>query len=124
MIFRTFEHYSNDFLNEKNICFICYEIKLEDEIQPIMLNLQEDYIKMCNCNGFLHNICLQKWYDKSKKCPICRKDIYKRVTFSMIIIEKGEIFYIIFLKHINKFFFAWIFIICCQIYYVLNSSLN
>ena len=107
MLFRTFEPYIDDYINENTICFICYEIKSDDdESQTITLNLQEDYIKICDCNGFVHNKCLKKWYDKSNKCAICRKDVYKRITFPMVIIKKGEYFYIAFCinfcKNINK----------------------
>ena len=103
MLFRTFEVYNDDYENEKTICFICYEIKYE---QTITLNLQNDYIKNCYCNGWIHDTCLNKWYDKSSKCPICRKNVCKKTTFYMIFLENGKcyftIFYINFFKNINK----------------------
>ena len=79
MLFRTCEHYNDDYVNQK-MCFICYEIKTDHEIQTITLNMQEDYIKLCECNGFAHNNCLKKWYDKSNKCPICRRRIYELIS--------------------------------------------
>jgi hypothetical protein len=106
MLFRTFDPYIDDYINENTICFICYEIKCNSELLPITLNLQEDYIKFCDCNGFAHNNCLKKWYDKSNKCPICRKDVYKRISIPMIIVNKGEYFYVTFCinfyKNINR----------------------
>lgn len=118
MLFRTFEPYNDDYVNE-NICFICYETKTDDELQTITLNLQEDYVKICNCNGFAHNKCLKNWYDKSNKCPICRKDVYKRITFPMIIINKGEYFCFVFCnnfcKNISKLI-RYVFV-CFFIYY-------
>jgi hypothetical protein len=123
MLFRTFEPYTHDYVNQNTLCFICYETKTDDEIQSIALNLHEHYIKICNCNGFAHNKCLKKWYDISNKCPICRKNVYKRITFPMIIIKKGEYFYFVFCinfcknisKNISKL--IRVLFVCFFIYY-------
>jgi len=133
MLFRTFDPYIDDYMNDKNdknMCFICYEIN-SDEMQTITLNLQEDYIKICECNGFVHNNCLKKWYDKASKCPICRKDVYKRITIPIITVNKGEYFYVVFcinfFKYINKII-RYIFLIsfiyyCSEIYqFVLDKK--
>ena len=122
MLFRTFEHYNDIYENENRMCFICYEIKYE---QTITLNLENNYIKNCDCNAWIHNACLNKWYDKSKKCIICRKNVYKKTTFFMIILNKGKgyftIFYIYFFKNINKII-KYIFVVFCM-YYILDFYL-
>ena len=49
-------------------CFICYENK-----NLITLKTQQFYYKICTCNGLIHKICLDKWYDNKQECPICRE---------------------------------------------------
>lgn len=82
MFFCTYERYYDDepiyYLNKKNEegeCFICFEIKLNDEKNPIKLKHQLLYIKTCSCDSFVHKNCLQIWIDKNSNCPICRKSI-------------------------------------------------
>lgn len=77
MLFRVCEHYNDDeVLCNKYIeideCFVCYEITTNLESQPTSLRLQTKYYKKCNCNGWIHKNCLDIWYNKEKKCPICR----------------------------------------------------
>lgn len=51
-------------------CFICFEKNIHNE--PIQkLKNQIIYIKQCDCNVWVHNSCLQKWFELNKKCPIC-----------------------------------------------------
>jgi hypothetical protein len=107
MIFLTFDPYNNDeiIIYENKMCFICYEFKLENN-ETKELNLFYDYIKPCNCKGWTHNICLNKWYEKSNKCPICRSLVYKKYKYNNIILEKTNYFYtfinINFNRNINK----------------------
>jgi hypothetical protein len=136
MLFRTFEPYDDDLQNtklhlqnEKTICFICYET----EIEAKQLNLLKDYVKKCNCNGWVHNNCLNKWYEKCNKCPICRTTVYKNKTINMIILENRNNCYILtnihILRNMNKIaklcsivlFFYYIY----QFYLsLLNSNYN
>ena len=75
MIFRIVEDYNDEEINKTkiienndNICFICYENK-----NLINLKTQQFYYKICTCNGLIHKICLDKWYDNKQECPICRE---------------------------------------------------
>ena len=75
MIFRIVEDYNDEEINKTkiienndNICFICYENK-----NLITLKTQQFYYKICTCNGLIHKICLDKWYDNKQECPICRE---------------------------------------------------
>lgn len=74
MIFNIFEYYEEECIQEQynDICFICFEYEIENEIKPINLGNQCFYIKDCVCNGSVHQYCLRKWFDKNKTCPICR----------------------------------------------------
>lgn len=79
MIFRTCEHYDITDVNNKNDtngdfseCFICYEIKDEENQFSLKLSSQPYYIKKCSCDVFVHDICLHKWYAIHYNCPICR----------------------------------------------------
>jgi hypothetical protein len=111
MIFRTFEPYYNDeiIIYENKMCFICYEIETEKGEQIINLNSQELYIKICNCKGLVHNKCLDKWYEKSSKCPICRLTLNKKPNYILILKNTNYYYYYLvvllyFYKNIYKFF--------------------
>ena len=54
-------------------CFICFEISNQYEKYPSRLNNQLDYIKKCSCDGWVHNICIEKWHNSHETCPICRQ---------------------------------------------------
>lgn len=94
MIFSVCDHYENsdqnndenkeDNIVDKKECFICFE----DEsmtLQIIDLREQAFYIRTCLCKGSIHNICLKKWIDIHKSCPVCRK----------IVIEMDQTIFII-----------------------------
>jgi len=92
MIFRIVDHYDltcNMITNcknkeEKNDCFICFE----NENKLLKLKIQKFYKKKCNCDGWIHEDCLHKWYDNCQECPICRKN--------MIRLEKNEKIFLLF----------------------------
>jgi hypothetical protein len=118
MIFRIIEHY--DDYEENNVnnnfgdpveCFICYEIKNENEYNPLKLNKQNYYSKHCECDGFIHKKCLDKWYKQKKTCPICRNYIYENITLDVSIIKNHQfgylVFYFILLKKITKSLFSY-----------------
>jgi len=86
MIFRTYEHYPHNELcyniifdnNYDNLCIICFENNnLLNEI--IHLNNQTLYGTQCKCNAKIHNHCLEAWYDRTQKCPICRVIMINKV---------------------------------------------
>ena len=59
-----------------NECFICLENYHNNEI-TIKLDENPYYSKNCDCNSWVHNYCLNKWYATSSYiCPICRKYIF------------------------------------------------
>lgn len=98
MIFKTIQHYDTHEIhvlieNEEdktmNMCFICYNIEIDDELKAAKLDivLQENYIKTCTCNGWIHKKCLHEWYNISKKCPICRENIEKKKHCCQTIVE-------------------------------------
>jgi hypothetical protein len=72
--------------NENYICLICYQIKNKKEKKPIQLKNQNIYIKTCECNGLFHNCCLEIWYNKSNKCPICREYMLNKNAITTVII--------------------------------------
>jgi len=89
MLFRLCEHYENncpiykhDTINE---CFICFEYKNDNGILPIYLKAQNLYLNECVCNGSVHIECLKIWFNKNKKCPICRIEVIENNNTTIII---------------------------------------
>jgi hypothetical protein len=83
MIFRVYEPYDDidtitNSYNKPEECFICYELKSDLDSCAISLKSQINYDKSCGCDGWIHKQCLDIWYNKQKKCPICRVIIYER----------------------------------------------
>jgi hypothetical protein len=89
MLFRLCDHYENNLPIYKqegiNECFICFEYKNEHGSIPIYLNSQNLYLNACVCNGSVHNECLKFWFDKNKKCPICRIKVIENNKATVII---------------------------------------
>lgn len=76
MIFRVCDHYNDNQYNYSHeVCFICYDFISDNENTTIRLKFQNIYTKVCCCDGWIHNNCLNLWYKKCKKCPICRINI-------------------------------------------------
>jgi hypothetical protein len=87
MLFRVVEHYDNlpqediIYIEPTNECLLCLEINTDDKLVPVNLKTQQVYLKVCNCGGWFHIICLHKWYDVSNSCPICRVGMKKRYDY-------------------------------------------
>jgi hypothetical protein len=92
-----------------NECFICLEIYTDDKITPIDWKTQNKYLKLCECGGYLHLCCINKWYNVANSCPICRK--------FMTIPDSNE--YIFFLD-LNNFNISKIFIIIIYCFQIWN----
>ena len=103
MLFRLIDHYNTE-LDECNTifepieCFICYETVFEDELNPIKLNSNTNYIKYCKCDMFIHKKCLNIWYENNKKCPICRKYMSENTTTTEILNKRGYILFSYIIK--------------------------
>ena len=86
MIFSTFDPYNDkpNTYNTKSIdnsqpdrdddCFVCMETVLNNK-QTIKLNKQIFYLKQCQCDGNIHQECLDKWIRTNNVCPICRSSM-------------------------------------------------
>ena len=58
----------------RSTCFICLQYK-KKRIQPVhLISLQPE--AQCSCDAIVHAECLETWYKKSDKCPICREEQY------------------------------------------------
>ena len=73
--------YNNIYLNTViPECSICLELQKSQYncIVEIPVQLQTTlYVKMCDCNIWIHVSCLDQWYNLNYNCPICRKRMYK-----------------------------------------------
>jgi len=45
-------------------CSICYEDFIEEE-----------NLKILGCKHYFHNLCIDLWLEKEKKCPLCKVEI-------------------------------------------------
>jgi hypothetical protein len=95
MYFPTSNHYSDDSQNcdnttdENNDCLICLEIN--DKTDNICIKIQNEiYVKSCLCDGWVHEYCLDIWYVKNNKCPICLSSMYKKHLVTTNIITDGN----------------------------------
>ena len=80
---RVIEHYDDlsentpeDIDSKQNECFICLEIHTNDNDTPIDWKTQKIYIRFCECGGWVHVQCVNRWYNGNNKCPICRQNMY------------------------------------------------
>jgi hypothetical protein len=58
---------------QSNECLICLEIYTDNKDAPIDWKTQKIYLKLCECGGWLHVCCVNKWYNVANTCPICRQ---------------------------------------------------
>ena len=134
---RTFDHYydNDQKVNisqiekvEQEECFVCYEIKLEDKIEPIRLKMQLLYLKNCECDGTIHKKSLDMWFNSNRNCPICRnliiKNKYALIKFMNChkILILTYIFYKKYIYTIKKFilFFFITFLIMKLYFNIIN----
>ena len=75
-------------MSNENFCFICYEFKMNKERKPKELIKQKLYIKTCECNGLIHNECLETWFKISGKCPICREFMLSKNKLVALIVSQ------------------------------------
>jgi hypothetical protein len=105
-------------MNEVNECFICFEEANEYEKYPSRLNKQNNFYKTCSCDGWIHENCMQIWYDIHNSCPICNTHIiYIELEYYYFI---HIIYYLLIIKNIVyklipyvvKLNYLFIFIVC------------
>ena len=133
MYFSTTDHYFDDTSGsrkcETNIetddCLICLEINDQTGVSCIRLhNLY--FSKLCSCDGWVHEYCLDIWYINNKKCPICICDMSKNETnINQITTGNdenqtliGRVF--IFLKKYNFYLVIKVILLICFIYKLTN----
>ena len=131
MYYSTSNHYFDDSpisqtcetMIENNDCLICLEIYDKSGQSCIKLhNLV--YIKSCLCDGWIHCICLEFWYDKNKKCPICLCNMCKNeikqqsllninttTALTESIVNVYHLFHMIKLFSAICFFYSFIFLL-------------
>jgi hypothetical protein len=140
MLFFTCDHYYNndDFLNNKkkiknnlednnkdsnedsndNECFICLEI-YNDLNATVKLKSIVKYSKMCNCDGWIHNYCLDYWCKNKLKCPICKIDIEIDKNFYYFGLYNIDKFIILYFKNNIYIDIIYVSVKLVCIYYVI-----
>ena len=99
--------------DENNDCLICLEIN--DNSDNICIRIQNPiYTKECLCDGWVHEYCLDIWYVKNNKCPICHSIMNKNQLIEPNIIINQEARVTIFNRNnfclVIKFTFSLIFL--------------
>ena len=112
MLFLTYDPYADNVEPKGNECFICYEYLLDNKCSKKMSSIFE-YRKSCDCDVYVHIVCLNKWFDIYKNCPICRKTIIKNYTCVTNLISSSNIVNFIF-TFVVKYYVG-----ISQIFYVL-----
>jgi hypothetical protein len=71
----------NDPCKINNLCVVCWNT--DEKFEPVYrIKVYDDYQFYCECNTFIHRSCLQKWYNRTNSCPICREFIvYQPITY-------------------------------------------
>ena len=108
-----------------NDCLICLEIN--DNSDNICIRIQNKlYTKPCLCDGWVHEYCLDIWYVKNNKCPICLSTMNKNQLNEPNIIIPEQPPLTIFNRNnfilLIKFAFLWLFIF--NLILMLSSILN
>ena len=122
--YSTFEHYNDNIQITKKKkyknpeCFICYEISNNP---PIRLKNNNYYQQKCSCNAWIHQKCLDIWYNIKQTCPICRINIIKNTN---ILVKISKFNYklfllIIFIRNNSKIIKNTIQILKISLYYIL-----
>ena len=95
-----------------NECVICLN-KYGTTLPLSSINYKNNY-KVCNCKCFVHYKCLEKWFEVSLTCPICRSTYYEYVYNFFN-------FYKILFFIIN---ILYIFLVIYYIYYIYKKFLH
>jgi len=115
MLFLTYDPYADNVESGGNECFICYDYLLDNKYSKKMSSIFE-YRKTCDCDVYVHTVCLNKWFDIYKNCPICRKTITKNYRCVTSLMSSSNIFNFIFtfvVKYyvgISQFFYVLFFV--------------
>jgi ABC-type antimicrobial peptide transport system permease subunit len=113
---------------EQRECFVCFEISL-DKNDIISLKTHTDYFKFCECDGYIHINCLNLWYEKNEKCPICRNTVKKADNIELYNLYQYEYFlyviysYLVVKKTLANSFLFIIKISRCFIFYLFLFSI-
>ena len=122
--YSTFKNYNDNIQitkkkkYKKPECFICYEISNNP---PIRLKNNNYYQQKCSCNAWIHQKCLDIWYNIKQTCPICRINIIKNTN---ILVKISKFNYklfllIIFIRNNSKIIKNTIQILKISLYYIL-----
>jgi hypothetical protein len=105
---------------EENRCFICFEVSNQYENTPSKLSDNIHFLKNCQCDGWVHDFCIEKWYYFKEICPICRnRIIYVNFEFHYMLDIINFYFYIF--KNITTITRRLHFFLKIYIFYTLTN---
>jgi len=127
MLFLTYDAYIDNVEPNGNECFICYEYFLDNKYSKKMSCISE-YSKSCDCDVFVHTICLNKWFDIYKNCPICRKTITKKSNCPTRLVSPSNIFYFLY-TFVFKYYveisqFVYMLFFVFLLYHKINENIT
>ncbi len=111
MLFIVCEHYYNpiednliiDNTSIKDVeeCFICLEKITTTGEKPFKYKNCCKYIKQCKCDGWIHGTCIEVWFNRNLKCPICKCVIIRTNDKIFSFIRENENLIRIYIKARN-----------------------
>ena len=60
---------------EQELCIICWTPSEANNRIKLLKSFNNLSI-YCNCNPYIHSKCIETWINKTKSCPICRKQLF------------------------------------------------
>jgi hypothetical protein len=149
MIYITSEPYNDDYTYEDNNinpnyinaheeCFVCYEFFDKKNMYTIKLRNKTNYFRLCACDGWIHETCLDYWCSEYDKCPICRDIMIKKQKHFLLFIINNQLnnsyinfCFVVLYKNFNLFYFLFLLIlysfifidIICIIYIICSIGL-
>jgi hypothetical protein len=109
------------FIDVSDICIICHEFDNNTNEIPYAIS-HFSFFKNCKCDCYIHKSCLNMWYFKHLKCPICRNtmirapiytrfisldayllDYYLHLTFFLRLLTNLAMFYVLVDQYLSLF---------------------
>ena len=101
-----------DNINESIECFICFD---NNELIKLT-SIKNEYWSDCECDNYVHKLCIDKWLSIKGTCPLCRE---KYISKSQYYYKATKRFF----KKVNYYGITIIVCLCILYLYLLISDI-